>query len=60
MPSTLPPITAVGDELTSPSTRPSVTPRSGLLVMMRIVPASLEAPYSVPCGPARLSIRAMS
>ena len=35
---------AMGDLLSSPSTRPAVTPSSGLLVMIRIVPASLEAP----------------
>jgi hypothetical protein len=33
---------------------------SGLLVMMRIVPACELAPYSVPCGPASASTRAMS
>ena len=60
MPSRLPPQPPCATLLISPSIRPLVTPSSGLLVMMRIVPAWLDAPYSVPCGPARLSIRAMS
>jgi hypothetical protein len=33
---------------------------SGLLVMMRMVPACELAPYSVPCGPASTSMRSMS
>ena len=44
MPSRLPPMPPCATVLSSPSTRPVVTPSSGLLVMMRIVPAWLEAP----------------
>jgi len=46
--------------LSSAATFASNPEGSGLLVMMRSVPACELAPYSVPCGPASASTRAMS
>src|SRR5205809_428391 len=43
IPSTDPPMPPWLTEFSCESTRPVVTPNSGLLVMMRIVPASLES-----------------
>ncbi len=43
-PSSLPPTSPWATVLTSPSMAPDRTPISGLLVMMRMVPASDDAP----------------